>query len=585
MNHFSKALLLGTFTLLSGKVLAVDPPTMGWSSWNTFALNISESIIKQQADAMKSGGFVTAGYKYVNIDDGYFGGRDEATGQLLIHKTRFPNGLKPVVDYIHKKGMLAGIYSDGGPTTCGYYHGGDKTGNGVGLYQHDQQDCDFFFKDMGFDFIKVDFCGGDPIHNDRNLDLNEEKRYTEIANAIAATGRTDVRMNICRWAFPGNWAHEIPNVCSWRTTGDINSSWESVRNIIQENLYLSAYCFDGRYNDMDMLEVGVSTWAGKLTDEECKTHFGMWCLMSSPLLIGCNVSTLSSTAKSILKSKEVIAVNQDSLGLQAYVVAQEKGTYTLVKDFGQLNGLTRVCGIYNPTDENQTVTLHFSDLCLGGKVSLRNLFLHKNLGEFEDSYEATIPKHGLLLLQCTAEERYERTLYEAETAYLQGYTEIEWSRPTYESNSACSGGMMASWLGKNSKYDIVWRDVYSEEGGDYYLTTKYLSGESRTMTLEVNGKRITTISAANQGWNKVQSNRRKITLQPGINTIRLYNNSAYMPNIDCIELQKIVPTAIQEVESGSDEDSDRLYTLNGVRIQSARPAPGIYVKKGRKILK
>ncbi len=560
--------------LLTAQTWAYDPPTMGWSSWNTFGLNISETIIKNQASAMVSKGFFRAGYTYINIDDGYFGGRDESTGQLLIHKTRFPNGLKPVVDFIHKKGLKAGIYSDGGPTTCGYYHGGDKTGNGVGLYQHDQQDCDFFFKEMGFDFIKVDFCGGDPIHNDRNLDLDEKKRYTEIARAIANTGRDDVRMNVCRWAYPGTWVHDV--ACSWRTTGDIYCSWESVRNIIKENLYLSAYCSEGHYNDMDMLEVGRT-----LSKEEDKTHFGMWCLLSSPLLIGCDVSNLNSTASALLRNADLIAVNQDSLGLQAYVVAQESGTYTLVKDFGVLNGLTRVCGIYNPGDTKQTVTLKFSDLCLGGEVQMRDLFARKDLGSFRDSYEVTVPAHGLCMYRVTGEERYERTLYEAETGYMKGYTEIEWGKPTYEENAACSGGMMASWLGKGADYDIQWRHVYSEEGGDYYLTTSYLSGESRSMVLEVNGKKVASISAANKGWGTVQTNRRKITLNAGDNVIRLYNASAYMPNIDCIRLEKVIPTALQDVQASATPSSGT-YDLSGVRIRSARPARGLLIRNGRK---
>lgn len=578
MTHLSKLLALSAFTLFSGNAVAVDPPTMGWSSWNTFGLNISESIIKRQADVMVSGGYAKLGYDHINIDDGYFGGRDEATGQLLIHKTRFPNGLKPVVDYVHKKGLKVGIYSDGGPTTCGYYHGGDKTGNGVGLYQHEQQDCDFFFKEMGFDFIKVDFCGGVSYHNDRNLNLSEKERYTIIANAIAKTGREDVRMNICRWDFPGNWAHEIPNVCSWRTTGDINCSWGSVKDIIQQNLYLSAYCFGGRYNDMDMLEVGRG-----LSVEEDKTHFGMWCLLSSPLLIGCDVSNLADTPKNLLKNKYLIEVNQDSLGLQAYVVARENDTYTLVKDFGELNGLTRVCGIYNPTDKKQTVTLKFSDLCLGGEVTMFDLFKKRPVsGTFHDSYEVSIPAHGMVMYRVTAEERYERTLYEAETAYMQGYTELTWNQPQYEANAACSGGMMASWLGNNSKGDIVWRHVYSEQGGEYTLSTKFLSGESRSMTLEINGKRIASISASNKGWGTVQTNKRKITLQPGDNVIRLYNNSAWMPNIDCIELQKIIPTAINGVEGEKSQGDERVYGINGVRINSARPAKGVYIKGGKK---
>ncbi|MBR6974363.1 MAG: glycoside hydrolase family 27 protein, partial [Bacteroidaceae bacterium] len=205
--------------------LAQDKPTMGWSSWNTFALNISEEIIKGQATAMRTQGFYKVGYNHINIDDGYFGGRDPETGKLLIHPTRFPNGLKPVVDYIHTLKMKAGIYSDGGKNTCGNYHGGDKIAEGVGFYGHDQQDADLFFKELNFDFIKVDFCGGVGYHNSENLYLDEQERYTAIAKAIANTGRTDVRMNVCRWDYPGNWVHDV--AASWRTTGDINASWGS----------------------------------------------------------------------------------------------------------------------------------------------------------------------------------------------------------------------------------------------------------------------------------------------------------------------------------------------------------------------
>ena len=228
-------------------------PTMGWSSWNTFGVNISETIIKQTANAMVTKGLLAVGYNHVNIDDGYFGGRDQETGKLITHKTRFPKGLQPVVDHIHSKGLKAGIYSDAGHNTCGSKFNGDKTGVGVGLYEHDQLDCDLFFKELGFDFIKVDFCGGSPYHNDEGLTLDEKTRYTAIAKAINNTGRNDVRMNICRWAYPGTWVDDAG--FSWRTTGDIYDGWKSVKGILAENLYMSAYCSKGHYNDMDMLEV------------------------------------------------------------------------------------------------------------------------------------------------------------------------------------------------------------------------------------------------------------------------------------------------------------------------------------------
>ena len=165
-RYLVAALVAATVALRPFPLLAQDQeeetegPTMGWSSWNTYGVNINENLIRQQAAAMVSKGLRACGYLYINIDDGYFGGRDSETGHLLIHPTRFPNGLKGVVDYIHARKLKAGIYSDAGRNTCGSMFSGDPIGKGVGLYQHDQMDADFFFKELGFDFIKVDFCGG-----------------------------------------------------------------------------------------------------------------------------------------------------------------------------------------------------------------------------------------------------------------------------------------------------------------------------------------------------------------------------------------------------------------------------------------
>ncbi len=570
--------------MASTQMRAYDPPTMGWSSWNTFALNINENTIKQTAAAMKSKGYAKVGYVYCNIDDGYFGGRDAKTGQLLIHPTRFPNGLKPVVDYIHSQGLKAGIYSDGGYDTCGSYHGGDKDGVGVGLYKHDQQDCDFFFKELGFDFIKIDFCGGVNYHNKDGLNLDEKDRYTAIHKAIVNTGRDDVRMNICRWDYPGAWAKDI--ACSWRMHGDINCSWGSVKEIIEDNLYLSAYCREGHYNDMDMLEVG--RW---LSSEEDKTHFGMWCLMSSPLLIGCNINDIKTESANLLKNKELIAINQDSLGLQAYVVKRdmENDTYVLVKDVEELNGLSRVVGLYNPSDKAQIISFDFADVCLGGAVKMRNLFTKANkTGTYEGTYSEKVPAHGLRLYKLTAETRYEQTLYEAETAFMQTYQEIKWRGDTdarFENNEVCSGGVVCTWLGKSSKNDIVWPHVYSLEGGEYNITVCYLSGESRSMTLEVNGKKAKTISVSNTGWNKIATKTVKVTLQPGDNNVRLYNGSGYMPNIDCIKVEKIVPTAVESVVANASASTPS-YDLRGVRADDVRhPLQHVIIKNGKKYIR
>lgn len=560
---------------------AQDGPTMGWSSWNTFALNISESIIKGQADAMVSKGLAAVGYDHINIDDGYFGGRDAKTGKLKIHPTRFKNGLKPVVDYIHGKGLKAGIYSDGGYNTCGSYHGGDKDGEGVGLYQHDQQDCDMFFKDLGFDFIKVDFCGGDPVHNKDGLDLDEKARYTAIAQAIKNTGRTDVRMNICRWAYPGTWAEKAG--FSWRTTQDIAPTWDSVKDILAQNLYMSAYSSKGHYNDMDMLEVGVS-WGTPLTTEETKTHFGMWCIMNSPLLIGCNINSLSTTNLSLLKNKELIALNQDTLYQQAYLAAKVNDCYIMVKDIETHYGNKRAFAIYNPNDAAKKVTLKFSDIDLADSVALHDCFTKKDIGKFYETYEVTVPKHGTKIYVAEAETRLERTRYEAETGYSKAYSEIEWNICQYSEASYCSGGYKVGYIGgSNSNNYLEWSNVYSKEGGDYKLTIGYICGESRTINVYVNGKKVKGISCNSGGWEKVAKKTLDIKLEQGENTIRLVNTSGWMPDLDYIDLTSNIPSSVNEIRDEANKPQ-RVYNLQGREIKGSQ-AHGIVVSNKRKIIK
>ena len=560
---------------------AQDGPTMGWSSWNTFALNISESIIKGQADAMVSKGLAAVGYDHINIDDGYFGGRDAETGQLKIHPTRFPNGLQPVVDYIHEKGLKAGIYSDGGYNTCGSYHGGDKTGEGVGLYQHDQQDCDMFFKDLGFDFIKVDFCGGDPVHNKDGLDLSEKQRYTDIAKAIKNTGRTDVRMNICRWAYPGTWADDAG--FSWRTTQDIAPTWDSVKDILAQNLYMSAYSSKGHYNDMDMLEVGVS-WGTPLTTEETKTHFGMWCIMNSPLLIGCNMKDLSTTNLNLLKNKDLIALNQDTLYQQAYLAAKVNDCYIMVKDIEKANDTKRAFAIYNPNDVAKKVTLNFSVIDLADSVALHDCFTKKDIGKFYGTYEVTVPKHGTKIYVAEADTRLERTRYEAETGYSKAYSEIDWNICQYSEASYCSGGYKVGYIGgSNSNNYLEWRNVYSKEGGDYKLTIAYICGESRTINVYVNGKKVKGVSCNSGGWEKVGKKTLDITLEEGANTIRLVNTSGWMPDLDYIDVVPTALTGVEAVKNGTGKPQ-RLYNLQGREVKGAQ-AHGIVVSSNRKMIR
>lgn len=511
-----------------GMSAQIETPTMGWSSWNTFLVNISEDIIKGQADAMVSQGLKDVGYQYINIDDGFQYGRTPE-GKVRIHPKRFPNGLKVVSDYIHSKGLKAGIYSDAGDCTCGSLSNGDTQNTNVGFYGYEQVDADYYFKELEFDFIKVDYCGGN------HAKLNEQEQYTAIHNAIVNTGK-DVRYNLCRWAYPGTWCHDIST--SWRTTGDIYDGWASVKGILAENMYLSAYCYDGCYNDMDMLEVGRS-----MSEEEDKTHFGMWCIMSSPLLIGCNMATIKERALNLLKNKELIALNQDPLGLQAYVVQHIGDTYVLVKDILTLHGNTRAVALYNPSDREEEMCLSFSEVDLGGKVKMRDLFEHQDLGEKEGAFSVVVPPHATRIYKLEAETRLDRYIYEAETAFMHDYQEIYNNQSAgtaiYETNSSVSGGAFASWLGGRRSNSLEWRDVYVKEEADYTVHFCGSSAESRSFTVVLNGEDVGKITMSTSSWSTFKEYNMTLHLKAGSNSIELYNKTGWMPNMDYMSIEKV----------------------------------------------
>ncbi|MBQ9169286.1 MAG: carbohydrate-binding protein [Bacteroidaceae bacterium] len=527
MKHFLFVIGI-VFSVVQHLNAQVETPTMGWSSWNTFSVNISEDIIKGQADAMVSQGLKDVGYQYINIDDGFQYGRT-AQGKVRIHPQRFPNGLKVVSDYIHSKGLKAGIYSDAGDCTCGSISNGDTKNTNVGFYGYEQVDADYYFKELEFDFIKVDYCGGN------HAGLNEQEQYTAIHNAIVNTGK-DVRYNLCRWAYPGTWCHDIST--SWRTTGDIYDGWVSVKGILNENLYLSAYCYGGCYNDMDMLEVGRS-----MTEEEDKTHFGMWCIMSSPLLIGCNMATLKEQPLALLKNEELIALNQDPLGLQAYVVQHIGETYVLAKDILSLHAGTRAVALYNPSDREEEMCLSFSEVDLGGKVAVRDLFEHKDLGTMEGAMSVVVPPHATRIYKLVAEKRLERYIYEAETAYLHDYQEIYNNQSAgtaiYEKTSSASGGAFAGWLGGRRSNSLEWRDVYVDEAGDYTVHFSAASKESRPFTVVLNDEEVHTFTVQTTDWVTFKEYNMTLHLNAGQNSILLFNENGWMPNIDYMSLEKV----------------------------------------------
>ncbi|MDO5036572.1 MAG: alpha-galactosidase [Porphyromonas sp.] len=529
-------LLLTTATLY-GQEQKTAPPVMGWSSWNTYRININEALIRQQADAMVRLGLKEVGYQYVNIDDGFFGHRGE-TGMLQTHPERFPNGLKGIADYIHSLGLKAGIYSDAGANTCGSIWDADPNGVGVGLYRCERQDAQLYFNDWGFDYIKIDYCGAG-----QQLELDERQRYTEIVETIREVSSRDISINICRWAYPGTWVRDI--AASWRISPDINPSWGSVKSIISKNLYLSAFATGGHYNDMDMLEVGRG-----LSQIEEETHFGIWCIMSSPLLIGCDLTTIPDQTLALISNRELIALNQDPLARQAAVVQYDGLGYVLAKDIETHRGLTRAVALYNPTDTALTISVPLTTLELGGITQVRDLVRQRDEEPVKHKIEYEVPAHGVYILRLKGEYRLEPTRYEAEQAYLHSYEDLgKHRRPVdFVSYPAASGRIVVSNLGGDDENYAEWRHVFSQSGGAYRMTIYYLPAdkekglvgirevEDRLIEVTINGETQTIIPCETDRTKGLQSMDIDVILQPGENAIRMGSRRTWLPDIDCFTL-------------------------------------------------
>lgn len=520
-------------TTQAGSEKQVAPPLMGWSSWNAFRVHISDEIIKEQADLLVSKGLKDAGYRNINIDDGFFGRRD-STGKMHVHAERFPGGMEPVVKHIHDLGLKAGIYTDAGNNTCGSRGDNDPNGIGAGIYGHEAQDAQLYFGDWDFDFIKIDYCGGS------YLGLDEQQRYTSICNSIHKV-KPDASVNICRWAFPGTWAKDI--AASWRISGDINASWNSIKYVVGKNLYLSAYARDGHYNDMDMMVVGfeqASPVGGMgLTYNEEVAHFGLWCIMSSPLLIGCDLSQMSDSSLQLITNPELIALNQDPLGRQAYVVQHEGEGYVLAKDIEKLRGNVRAVAFYNPADTACRFSIPFETLELGGKVKVRDLVARQDVGTLEGSLEQTLPPHSGMFFRLEGEQRLEPTLYEAEWAYLPLFNDLgkgsNQIRYTYDGEA--SGRTKVAYLGGQPENYAEWPEVYSEAGGAYQLTVCYTYGNQRKLDIYVNGKPVDVPPLANDdARHEVTVN---VDLKPGFNVVRMCNDYNWAPDLDYFTLRKL----------------------------------------------
>jgi alpha-galactosidase len=369
---------------------------MGWNSWNKFACNVDENMVRQQADAMVSSGMKDAGYTYINIDDCWHGDRD-SLGFIHPDAKRFPSGMKALADYVHSKGLKLGIYSDAGSQTCG---------GRPGSRGYEFQDAQTYAT-WGIDYLKYDWCNTEG--------LKAEGAYKTITAALRKAGRPIV-LSICEWGNdkPWAWGQNVGHL--WRTTGDIyncfdcindHGSWKSwgVMQILDKQEGLRRYAGPGRWNDPDMLEVGN----GKLTPGEDRAHFSMWAMLAAPLIAGNDLRGMTKETIEVLTNKEVIAVNQDSLGVQGFKHSMTDSVETWYKPLkggdwaiAFLNRNRTKAVEVNMNWQEQVINDTLSKAVLDskqGNYKLRNLWTKKDAGDTKKPLKATVPPHDILMLR------------------------------------------------------------------------------------------------------------------------------------------------------------------------------------------
>jgi alpha-galactosidase len=375
--------------------LAATPP-MGWNSWNTFGQQINERVVREVADAIVSLGLKDLGYQYVVIDDHWHGGRD-AQGRLIPNPQKFPGGIKALAQYIHGKGLKFGIYSCAGDKTCG---------GQVGSYGHEAADAATLAA-WEVDFLKYDYCYAPD-------DLQEAiRRYTTMGQALQATGRP-ILFSICEWGprSPWLWGRQAGGQM-WRTSFDVGDMWDTPRNVnscigiltaIDATMNHEKHAGPGGWNDPDMLVVGLGNKGnikgGGCTSDEYQTQMSMWCMLASPLMIGCDIRAMDDNTRRILGNAEAIAVDQDPLGKQGYRVARTGSTDVWLKP---LVGGAKAVALLNRGEAPATITATWKNLDLkpGTAMVVRDLWAHQDKQAAVDSLSFEVAPHATVLLKLT----------------------------------------------------------------------------------------------------------------------------------------------------------------------------------------
>jgi alpha-galactosidase len=384
--------------LVCGDQIALTPP-MGWNSWNCFASDVSAEKVKAAADAMVKSGLINHGWTYINIDDFWETrpGSGDPTLQgdprdkdgFIIPNKRFPD-MKELSSYIHGKGLKMGIYSSPGPLTCG---------GCTASFGYEEKDAQKY-GDWGIDYLKYDWC----TYRGNTLDKNELMKPYNVMRAALDKVKRDIVFSLCQYGM-GNvweWGHKVGGNC-WRTTGDIEDTWESMSGIGFNQAGHEKYARPGKWNDPDMLVVGMVGWGPSLhpthlLPNEQYTHISLWCLLSAPLLIGCDMTQLDDFTLSLLTNDEVIDVNQDPLGKQAGRISVSGDLEIWAKE---LEDGSKAVGLFNRGEKRADITADLKELGFTGKCVIRDLWRQKDLGKSDSQFKTTVAPHGVVLVKIT----------------------------------------------------------------------------------------------------------------------------------------------------------------------------------------
>jgi len=402
----SKGKAARPFRIVCGQTLALTPP-MGWNHWYTHYNRITDDLMRKAADAMIASGMADVGYQYVNIDDcwmnaaalGQYQPEPKRVGPLrdaqgnIVPNQYFPD-MKALADYIHAKGLKAGLYTSPGPRTCAGF---------CGSYQHEAQDAKQF-ADWGFDFLKYDWCSyGGVVKDDKSL-AARKKPYKLMGDLLKQQNR-DIVFNLCQYG-EGNvweWGEEVGGHC-WRTAGDLGFELNRIFEVALTNASHRKFSRPGSWNDPDYIQIGQIGEArglGKpkpcpLTPNEQYSFMSLWCLMAAPLFFSGDMGQLDPFTLNVLCNPEVIEIDQDELGQCARVLGGDKPTFLMVKDM--VDG-SKAIGLFNRGAATATVKAAWSDLGLTGRQRVRDLWRQRDLGAFEQHFQSSVPSRGVVMIR------------------------------------------------------------------------------------------------------------------------------------------------------------------------------------------